>query len=384
MSVQQRVVHKRRATITALPLYYSGHLLKKDTKEKDFKEYYAELRGAMLFLYKDDTQDTYIEKLDLEQVNSMELDSSLQRKTPTIFTLNLPTEKVQLKIENVDKGEEWRSYILTVVKKEIPSKLHLLPGQMLLLQEALTQEKRRNLPSRPALPPRPSFLRPSVSAAGCPPKLPACFFNVSRQEAERMLEANPECGGIILRPSALANNYALTLRQLMPSGPVIKNYRVTTTNSGFVIELETAVTVPSLDDVLKYFLEKTEYRLQPYSESQPYDTRIEISPAPECISIASPTPKTVPKAQVAPMVRSQPVEEPPPPPATPEEGEYVFPDDTDQKPVHLDSELQHIFQMRRQNLCSGCAEEEVPTYENQTSAKSHCNAAQWTKNNSTA
>lgn len=34
MSAHPRVVHKRRETITALPLYYSGHLLKKNTKEK--------------------------------------------------------------------------------------------------------------------------------------------------------------------------------------------------------------------------------------------------------------------------------------------------------------------------------------------------------------
>lgn len=34
MSLHPRVVHKRRATITDLPLYYSGQLLKKHSKEK--------------------------------------------------------------------------------------------------------------------------------------------------------------------------------------------------------------------------------------------------------------------------------------------------------------------------------------------------------------
>lgn len=43
---------------------------------------------------------------------------------------------------------------------------------------------------------------------------------MTRQEAERMLEANPEYGGIILRPSTLAKNYALTLRQLTPRSDV--------------------------------------------------------------------------------------------------------------------------------------------------------------------
>ncbi|XP_042349413.1 signal-transducing adaptor protein 1-like isoform X2 [Plectropomus leopardus] len=335
MSVPARVVYKRRATITALPLYYSGHLLKKLRKEKDFKKYYGELRGATLFLYKDDTQDTYTEKLDLEQLKSMELDSPYQRKAPIIFTLKLHTDEVQLKMENADTGEEWRGYILTVVKKKIPGKLQLLPGQMLLLQDVLNQERRRNPPApHPPPPPRPPFL---LSASPSPPQpkdepdstpqLPACFFNVSRQEAERMLEANPEFGSIIFRPSTLANNYALTLRQLMPSGPVMKNYRVTSTNSGFVIELDTPVSVSSLNDVLKYFLERTEYRLHPYMASQPYDTRIDVSPAPKSVNITSPTPKTIPKAQVAPMPRSESKAEHLPPSEDPVEGEYVIPDD---------------------------------------------------------
>lgn len=395
MSMPVRVVYKRRATITDLPLYYSGHLLKKLSKEKDFKKYYGELRGATLFLYKDDTQDTYTEKLDLQHLKSMELDSPYQRKAPTIFTLTLPTEQVQLKMDNSDTGEEWRGYILTVVKKEIPSKLQLLPGQMLLLQDVLDREKKRNPPSpHPPLPPRPTFLR-TASPAPSPsfpkdkpdpsaPEIPACFFNVTRQEAERMLEANPECGGIILRPSTLANNYALTLRQLTPSGPVMKNYRLTSTNSGFVIELDTPVTVPSLNDVLKYFLEKTEYRLHPYMASQPYDTRIEVSPAPKCVSITSPTPKKVPKAEVAPMLRSQTKAELPPPPTDPVGGEYVIPDDHcpdehNLKLVQLDGELREVLKMRRENVYT-ITDQEDTTYENQTTEKSQPSTAQWTTN----
>ncbi|XP_028272381.1 signal-transducing adaptor protein 1-like [Parambassis ranga] len=370
MSVHPRVVHKRRATITALPLYYSGHVLKKHTKEKDFKNYYAELRGATLFLYKDDTQDTYVEKLDLEQLKSMELESPYQRKTPTIFTLTLHTEEVQevqevqLKMDNADTGEEWRAYILTVVKRQIPSKLQLLPGQMFLLQDVLVQERTRNPPSsQPPLPPRPSFLKPSGSAgASSPPKatsahgIPACFFDVTRQEAERMLEANPEYGGIILRPSTLPNNYALTLRQLTPSGPVMKNYRVASTSGGFIIELEAAVMVPSLNDVLTYFIEKTEYRVHPYVPFQPYDTRIDVLPAPECVATTSPTAKIIPKAQVAPMVQSQNKEEPLPDPAKPVGGEYVLPDEDgpdehDLKMVQLAGDLQEVLKLRRENIC---------------------------------
>ncbi|XP_068182623.1 signal-transducing adaptor protein 1-like [Antennarius striatus] len=366
-----RVVHRRRETITALPLYYSGHLLKKLRKEKDFNKYHAELRGATLFLYQDETQYTYTEKLDLKALKSMVLDSPYQKKAPTVFTLTLNTEEVQLKMDNPDTGEVWRCYILTVMKRELPSKLQLLPGQVLQLQDVLAQEKRRILKICPPLPLRPPFLD-SASSSQPPPKdenestpeVPACFFNVTRQEAERMLEANPGYGGMILRPSTLANNYALTLRQMLPSGPTMRNYRVTATKSGFIIELDTAVIVPSLNDVLKYFTEKTEYRLHPYTLSHPYDTSINVSPATNYISILSSTPKKVPKVQVAPMPPSNDKDEMPAQ-KEPVHGVYVVPDDSDHydhtvEMARLDGELQTVIKLQRASICKQSDKKEVP------------------------
>lgn len=43
-----------------------------------------------------------------------------------------------------------------------------------------------------------------------------CFLDVSRQEAEKLLESNPQYGSIIIRPSSLVNTYAVTTRQLTP------------------------------------------------------------------------------------------------------------------------------------------------------------------------
>ncbi|XP_022045295.1 signal-transducing adaptor protein 1-like [Acanthochromis polyacanthus] len=387
MSMHPRVVHKRRETITALPLYHSGHLQKKLTKEKDFKKFYGELRGATLFLYKDDTQDTYTEKVDLEQLKSMELDSSYKKKEPTIFTLSLSTEELQLKMNNPDTGEVWRGFILTVGKKEIPSELQLLPGQMMQLKETLNQEKTRKpkLCRAPTLPPRPPFLPPSgsgpsLSEEKSAPVLPSCFFDVTRQEAEKMLNENPDNGSIILRPSTLPNNYALTLRQHTPSGPVVKNYRLTSTKSGFVIELETPVKVSSMNDVLKYFLEKTEYRLHPYAVSQPYDTRIEVSSAPKRISITSSTPKQVPKAQVAPMMRSKTKEVLQPPPDKHEDNDYAVPDDHDLKFANMESELKGALKLRRQNLYAERDQKEAVTYENHSKRKNPNMTERTTKN----
>ncbi|CAJ1058454.1 signal-transducing adaptor protein 1-like [Xyrichtys novacula] len=389
MSVNPRVVHKRRETITALPLYYSGHLQRKNSNEQDFKKFFGELRGTTLFLYEDDTQHTYSEKMNLEKLKSMELVGHYQQKVPSTFNLNLHTEKVQLKMDNLDKGMEWRGYILTVIKKEVPSKL--LPGQRLLLEEVLAQEKKRVHPGhRPPLPPRPDFL----CAASPSPKhpkdepdhkastMPECFFKVSRDEAEKMLEANPEYGSIILRPSTRANNYALTLRQLTASGTAMKNFRVTPAKTGFVIELDKPVTLSSLNDVISYFLKKTEYRLQPYRASQPYDTSIDVPPAPKCINISPPLPKTVPKAQVAPMKRTE---------TKPEESDYVVPDDCapeyldlNQSKSQFDGELREALKSRRANIYAANEKEELSIYQNQASSKSQSVAVQWDKDSSAA
>uniref|UniRef100_A0A3B3CLC7 SH2 domain-containing protein n=1 Tax=Oryzias melastigma TaxID=30732 RepID=A0A3B3CLC7_ORYME len=161
-------------------------------------------RGNSLFLYEDETQETYLEKLELSQLKSMQLESSYKKKEAAVFRLSLPKEELHLK--DADTGEEWRGYILTM--KEIPNKLDLLPGQKVKLEDALKQETKRVFPlSRPVLPPRPAFMQ-SESLTDSP----ACFYDVTRKEAEQMLEENPENGGIILRPSTVPNNYALTLR----------------------------------------------------------------------------------------------------------------------------------------------------------------------------
>ncbi|CAG5990563.1 unnamed protein product [Menidia menidia] len=379
MSAHPRTVQQRRQNITALPLYYSGQLLKKSAKEKDFKKYFGELRGSSLFLYEDDTQETYTEKLDLDQLKSLDLQSPYQQRAPTIFTLTLHKEQVQLKMENADTGEVWRGYILTVVNMEIPSKLQLLPGQMMTLEEVLSEERKRKTQApRPPLPPRPTFI-------GVTTEMPECFYDVTRQEAEQMLTAEPEYGSIILRPSTLPNNYALTLRQHKQSGPVIKNFRVTTTKTGFVIELDTPVTVSSLNDVVNFFIEKTEYRLYPYIRSQPYDTHFDVSPPPKCIATPLPRTKTVPQAEVAPLKRPPTKEKLLPPPEEPEVNEYVVPDedlsdDKELKFVNLESELRQAIKARRENLYSASKMDEDTCYENEAPGISQSGTVEWKVN----
>ncbi|RVE67316.1 hypothetical protein OJAV_G00101680 [Oryzias javanicus] len=389
MSHNLRVVHKRRQTITSLPLYFSGDLKKKRSKDKDFKAYHVELRGNSLFFYEDETQETYVEKLELSQLKSMQLDSSHKKKEATVFRLSLLKEELHLKMKDADTGEQWRGYILTMAKREVPSKLDLLPGQIKELEEALIQEKRRvSQHSRPVLPPRPAFLKAeSVTDSPAPSistKLgkPECFYNVTRKEAEQMLEENPQNGGIILRPSTVPNNYALTLRQPAKSGHVTKHYRVTSTQSGFVIELDTAVTVSSLNEVIEYFSEKTDFRIHPYTASQTYDTRIEMMPIPPHTS------KSIPRAQVAPMVHSQSKDELDLHAEKFPSGEYIYPDDhrppeQNLKLVQQDSDFKKAISKRRENLYATCDGGNIEITSQQAERRLS-GMAEWTSTSSTA
>lgn len=278
MSLQLRDVASRRTMTTALPLYHSSQLKIKQKNDMIFKKHHAELRGTKIFLYPNETELTYTEMLNLEGLKSMDLHWSQQKKSTPVYILKLSTETLHLKMASFDTGEEWKSFILTVAKKHIPSNMKRLPGQILQLQDVLVKEKSRCFISlNPPLPPRPpNFIRPSSTLSlGEDSDLPSCFLDVSRQEAEELLESNPEYGSIIIRPSSLVNCYAVTIRQQTSSGAACKNYKVTKTSFGFVIELETSVTVPSLNSVLKYFIEVTECRLSPFMSSF-YNTRIGV------------------------------------------------------------------------------------------------------------
>nr|XP_043897008.1 signal-transducing adaptor protein 1-like isoform X3 [Solea senegalensis] len=301
MFKQPKAIYKRNASITALPLYYSGPLLKKRNDKKVSGARYVEMKST--------------EKLDLEQVKSMDLNKPCV--TSAIFTFTLQKEVVLLKVDNLSTGEEWRCYLLTMAKKVIPSNTLLLPGQLIKLREALDQELRRRNLSRLCAPtmPAPSF-PPSASSSSSSPQraaakpnpsnsdMPACFFNVTRQEAEAMLEHHPQNGNIILRPSS-EGNHAVTVRLLLDSGPVLRNYKVTSSHLGIVIHLDIPVRVHSFTDVLNHFLEKTEHYLWPYSESQLYDTTIDPLPVQMCNSISSPSPSKILQAQVKPRHQSQ-------------------------------------------------------------------------------
>ncbi|XP_050801006.1 signal-transducing adaptor protein 1 isoform X1 [Gopherus flavomarginatus] len=258
-----RRIFQERQRITALPLYFEGFLSIRRAQHQDFEQYWTELRGTTLFFYSDKKTPTYLEKLQLTNSTSV-VNVYPDEKCGAQFILMLRNEKVELKVEDYDSGEEWKGFILTVTQLSVPVCMSLLPGQLIKLHEVLEKEKKR----RTAMEESPSAsLSTEETNNGDYVKIlntmPECFYAVSRQKAIEMLEKNPSWGNLILRPGSDSKNYSVTIRQVI-DGPCIKHYRVMNMGKGYTIELSKPVIRPSLHDVIDYFVNQTQGSLKPF------------------------------------------------------------------------------------------------------------------------
>ncbi|XP_062925193.1 signal-transducing adaptor protein 1-like [Mobula hypostoma] len=203
--------------------------------------------------------------------------------------------------ENIETREEWKGYIFVVTQLEVPSTLSLLPGQVLHLKEVAVREKDRQ------------YTAPSEQESQCflvekpDPEvyddllntMPECFYKVSRNEAEAMLERHPENGSLIIRPSTESSNYSVSIMTTQNSKGVIKHYKVTNEDRGFVIELENPVTYSTLQEVVCHFIKVTNGVLKPYLDSKQYANKIEMSKD-ECTKVQK---RPTPMSKVAPIQR---------------------------------------------------------------------------------
>ncbi|EHB03332.1 Signal-transducing adaptor protein 1, partial [Heterocephalus glaber] len=258
-----RRIFQERLKMTALPLYFEGFLLVKRSEYHEYKHYWTELRGTTLFFYTDKKSTIYVDKLDILDLIRLTEQNSAE-KTCANFTLVLPKEEVCLKTENTESGEEWRGFILTVKELSVPQHLSLLPGQVIRLHEVLEKEKKRRseieqLPGT-SVEKQKESIEEHVDALN---PMPACFYIVSRKEATEMLEKNPSLGNMILRPGSDSRNYSITIRQETHM-PRIKHYKVVSTGENYTIELEKPVTLPSLFNVIDYFVKETGGNLRPF------------------------------------------------------------------------------------------------------------------------
>ncbi|KAM9662298.1 signal-transducing adaptor protein 1 [Morphnus guianensis] len=254
-----RRIFQERQSITGLPLYFQGYLSVRHSRCQEFRVYWTELRGTMLFLYDDKKAPTYSQKLDISTLTSA-TNVYPDENGSGQFILMLSNEEVELKANDCECGKEWKGFILTVTKLSVPPDESLLPGQLTRMHEVLEKEKKRRI-----------MLNNCSSASlnsKSPPSstlttMPACFYAVSWQEATEMLEKNPSCGNLILRPSSDSKNYAITIRHELDA-PCLKHYKVMSTGTSYIVELEKRVTLPSLHDVIDYFVTQTRGKLKPF------------------------------------------------------------------------------------------------------------------------
>ncbi|NWY53610.1 STAP1 protein, partial [Chionis minor] len=254
-----RRISQERQRITGLPLYFQGYLSVRHSRCQEFRVYWTELRGTMLFFYDDKKAPTYSQKLDISALTSAtnvypDEDGSAR------FILVLSNEELELKANDCECGKEWKGFILTVTELSVPPDLSLLPEQLRRMYEVLEKEKNRRIALNNCSSASLSRKSPPSSASTT---MPACFYAVSRQEAVEMLEKNPSCGNLILRPGSSSKNYAVTIRHKLDV-PCLKHYRVMSKGTSYVIELERQVTLPSLQDVVDYFVTQTRGNLKPY------------------------------------------------------------------------------------------------------------------------
>ncbi|XP_010303264.1 signal-transducing adaptor protein 1 [Balearica regulorum gibbericeps] len=254
-----RRIFQERQRITGLPLYFQSYLSVRHSRCQEFRVYWTELRGTMLFFYDDKKALTYSQKSDISALISA-TNIYPDENGSAQFILMLSNGELELKANDCECGKEWKGFILTVTKLSVPPDESLLPGQLTRMHEVLEKEKKRRIMLNNCSSTSLNRKSPPSSTLTA---MPACFYAVSRQEAIQMLEKNPSCGNLILRPGSDSKNYAVTIRHKLDP-PCLKHYKVMSKGTSYIIELERWVILPSLQDVVNYFVTETRGSLKPF------------------------------------------------------------------------------------------------------------------------
>ncbi|XP_071885202.1 signal-transducing adaptor protein 2 [Anas platyrhynchos] len=227
--------------------YYEGFVQKRGPRDKAYRRVWAGLRGPLLAFYAEPRDRQPLEALDLSEVVAV-------RSEGGALVIYMRDQNVKLKTESVEALEVWRGFILTMAQMEVPPDLVLLPGHRFLLQEALREEQQRR--KRPR--------EPLVLQS------PSCFYNVSRGEAEQLLERSGGSGNMVLRPGGHGHGISVTTRQMLNGTALIRHYKVIDTGQGYCISVDVPHCCSSLAEVVQYFVEKSKGTLRPLnSEYKP-------------------------------------------------------------------------------------------------------------------
>ncbi|XP_057213483.1 signal-transducing adaptor protein 2b [Triplophysa rosa] len=262
-----------RARSQLPPCYHEGFLEKKTIKDKVGRKLWTSLCGNSLFFFNSTKDNVYIEKLDLSNLVSVSDDGCRDRKLDSAgFTLHMKNEDIKMIAPSLEARELWKGFILSVTKLSVPASLNLLPGQIHMMKEVIGKEKIRHQSSSS---PDCHLYVPVIS------EMPACYYNVSRTEAELRLEKHPERGNLLLRPRKEGASFAITTREDV-NGSLFKHYRVSRRpEGGFSIDIEIPIPCNTLHDVINCMEKKTNGVLKPFLMEDHYEETIKYFKANE-------------------------------------------------------------------------------------------------------
>ncbi|NP_001279772.1 signal-transducing adaptor protein 2 [Callorhinchus milii] len=265
-----------RSRASHIPGYYEGFVEKQDSETKDYKKFWTVLRGNHLCFQVTSREPTYLERVDLDEFISMEDDNKDKSQPGAKLTLRLKRRKLKLRMDSVEAREEWKGFIHTVVKLEIP-KLSLLPGQIQRLLAMRDEEIDRRAKLTISSPPRKQEQESSQDFYDdVENTLPSCYHKVSRVEAEMVLERNSELGNILLRPGSDNKNFSITVRQVVNGVVSVRHYRVRCSDNGYIIDVDQGILQSSLQGVIDHFVKYTNGILKPLDNSQDYEEHLTI------------------------------------------------------------------------------------------------------------
>ncbi|XP_078280104.1 signal-transducing adaptor protein 1-like isoform X2 [Rhinoraja longicauda] len=211
---------------------------------------------------------------------SVEDDEIYPNNLQHILILKLKSGDIKLKADSLESQEQWKSFIHTVTKLEIPN-LILLPGQIWRLREVLEQEikRRRKLTSSPPpLPPVQSTTPELVQKNydDVENVRLSCFYKVTRMEAESLLAKNIEFGNLLMRPSSDDRDLSVSTRQAFNNGTIVKHYRIRCVDSGYIIDIDEGVLCNSRQEIVEYFIQQTNGVLKPLEIPTDYEINLII------------------------------------------------------------------------------------------------------------
>ncbi|XP_054146864.1 signal-transducing adaptor protein 2 [Melozone crissalis] len=315
----ERPVSLPRGTRPRARHYYEGFVEKRGPGDQGYRRVWAGLRGLQLAFYSGPQDQEPLELLDLGELVTVQAKDGL-------LILRLRGQEVTMKMKSWEMQEMWRGFILTMAKMKMPPDLALLPGHISQLLEALREEQQRRgtavcratpvSPTTPVSPITPVSLTTTVSptTSVCPATavspvtpvsptslvspspsepVPSCFFQVTRAEAELLLELSAPGGNLLLRPGGHGQGVSVTTRQELSGRAVLKHYRVKREPQGYLIDLETPHRCSALADVVQFFVRRSEGGLRPLEPE--YSSQLELVPIEGDPAPAAAVPRAAPR-----------------------------------------------------------------------------------------